>query len=498
MSNKKQPLRSIMFVGTGSDVGKSIINAGFCRIFKQDGYTPAPFKAQNMSLNSYPTPEGLEIGRAQAVQAEACSIVCSHLMNPVLLKPIGNCTSQVIVNGKAVGNRSAKEYFSNGPEGTNALWEAVTEAFSTLHSQYNPIVLEGAGSISELNLRDRDIVNMRMALHANAATFLVADIDRGGVFASVVGSLQLLPENERKLIKGVIINKFRGDIDLFKEGKKQLEAITKIPVVGIVPYYSDIYIDEEDSVTLSNKTKQTQNDKVQIAVVLLNKLSNFTDFNVLERDERCNLFYSANPQEITEADIIIIPGSKNTIEDLQALRKTGMAQAILQTHKNGKTVIGICGGYQIMGQLVSDTFHIESDIEHMPGLGLLPIKTILEPEKITHQRHFKFLNNTNDCIGYEIHQGRSIVTENNKESALCALDNQQKDGYFLNEKCWGTYLHGILDNPTVVDSLIAPYHQSNSAQNTDIQSFKEKQYNALADHLRQHCDIDLIYSILKD
>lgn len=496
MTNQHKKLKPIMFVGTGSDVGKSIINTGFCRIFKQDGYSPVPFKAQNMSLNSYPTPDGLEIGRAQAVQAEACELACSHLMNPVLLKPTGNNTSQVIVNGISVGNRTAKEYFSNGPEGTNALWLAVCEAYNKLEADYNPVVIEGAGSISELNLRDRDIVNMRMANYANAATFLIADIDKGGVFASVIGSLHLLPAEERELIKGIIINKFRGDIDLFSEGKQLLESLSGIPIVGIVPYYSDIYIEEEDSVALKSKSTSSSSEKIQIAIILLNKLSNYTDFNTLERDERCHLFYTSDVQEIEKADIIIIPGSKNTINDLYLLRKTGMAQAILNAYQQGKTVIGICGGFQMMGQLVSDPQSIEGNIQNMPGLGLLPIETTLESDKITQQREFYYLNFKEKCIGYEIHQGQSYIIDKESYIPLCKLTNGAKDGYFLNEKCWGTYLHGILDNKIVIDSLLKPYTKSNSTQTIDNKNFKEQQYNALADHIRKYCDLDLIYSIL--
>ena len=279
-----------MFVGTCSDAGKSILNTAFCRIFRQDGYRPAPFKAQNMSLNSCSTPEGGEIGRAQAVQAEACGILPHTDMNPVLLKPSTDQTSQVILNGKAVGNMSAREYFRSGNK-TQLFTEAV-KAFHRLEENHNPIVLEGAGSISELNVRDRDITNMRMAKEVDAATYLVADIDRGGVFASVYGSVMLLPEEERCLIKGVIINKFRGDVSLFEEGRQIIRELTGVPVVGVIPYYKDIHIEEEDSVALEAKASAAVAGKINVAVIRLPRMSNFTDFNALERDGRFHLYYT--------------------------------------------------------------------------------------------------------------------------------------------------------------------------------------------------------------
>ena len=309
-----------MFVGTGSDVGKSIIATGFCRIFLQDGYHPAPFKAQNMSLNSYATPDGLEIGRAQAVQAEAAGIPCHTDMNPILLKPQSDHTSQVVLNGKPVGNQSAGSYFRQ--EGREELRREVHAAFDRLAAKYSPIVMEGAGSVSEMNLRKIDLVNMPMAMYAKADVILVADIDRGGVFASVYGSIMLMTEEERKHVKGIIINKFRGDIELFKEGVKIIEDLCHVPVLGVVPYFTDIHIEEEDSVALSQRTKvkgqrskvKGQRTKVNIAVVLLRHMSNFTDFDVLEQDERVHLYYTNNPADIEEADIIILPGSKSTIQ----------------------------------------------------------------------------------------------------------------------------------------------------------------------------------------
>ncbi|WP_372746705.1 cobyric acid synthase, partial [Lutibacter sp.] len=423
-------LNPIMFVGTGSDVGKSIITAGVCRILKQEGYNPAPFKAQNMSLNSFVTPDGLEIGRAQAVQAEACGIPCHTNMNPVLLKPTSQKSSQIVLNGKPIGNQTANDYFlGNNKEN---LFKEAQKAFDALAKKYAPIVMEGAGSISELNLKSRDIVNLRMAAYANANVFLVADIDKGGVFASVYGSIALLEDWERKLIKGIIINKFRGDISLFEQGKEIIENLTKIPVIGVVPWATDIYIEDEDSVALKTKKDAVINDKINIAVVLLPHISNYTDFNMLERDERVHLFYSKSSDEISKADIIILPGTKNTLADLQFLRKEGLAKVILNAFENNKKVIGICGGYQMMGLEVSDTFEVESTDKYVPGLGLLPIKTEMTQEKHTIQRIFNYKNSKEICHGYEIHMGISTTT---KPSPLLSI-NGEDEGYLLSNNCW--------------------------------------------------------------
>ena len=438
------------------------VRASFCRIFLQDGYHPAPFKAQNMSLNSYATPEGLEIGRAQAVQAEAAGIPCHTDMNPILLKPQSDHTSQVVLNGKPVGNQSAGSYFRQ--EGREELRQEVYQAFDRLASIYNPIVMEGAGSVSEINLREIDLVNMPMAMYAKADVILVADIDRGGVFASVYGSIMLM----------------RGDIELFKEGVKIIEDLCHVPVLGVVPYFTDIHIEEEDSVSLSQKSKvKSLNSKVNVAVVLLRHMSNFTDFDVLEQDERVHLYYTNNPADIEEADIIILPGSKSTIDDLYHLRRNGMAEAIVKAHRRGTTVLGICGGYQMMGQSVEDPDGIEGDITNMPGLGLLPIHTTITKEKTTRQVTFEF--NGQKCQGYEIHQGVSDTDE-----AILMADH-----------CIGTYIHGILDNAPFVDYLLRPYADKvNTEESFDYQAFKEQQYDRLADYLRRYVDIPAVYRIL--
>ncbi len=493
---KKNRLRPIMFAGTGSDVGKSIIASAFCRIFLQDGYQPAPFKAQNMSLNSYATPEGLEIGRAQAVQAEAAGVDCHTDMNPLLLKPSSDKICQVVLNGKPVGNQSAYQYFKK--EGRSELRSAVNSAFDRLESRYNPIVMEGAGSISEINLREVDLVNMPMAMHANANVILVADIDRGGVFASVYGSVMLMTPEERKYIKGILINKFRGDIRLFESGIKMIEDLCGVPVIGVVPYYKDIHIEEEDSVSLQTKNLQASHGKVNVAVVLLRHMSNFTDFNVMERDPRVHLYYTNNTEEIEKADIVLIPGSKSTIADLYELRRNGVAQSIIRAHKSGATVVGICGGYQIMGQEVCDPTGQEGNIERLPGLGLLPVSTKIEGDKKTCQVQFSFLNSKGSCHGYEIHMGATTPIGDAPQSAVNHLEGGKEDGYFVSDKCFGTYIHGILDNQEVIDYLVSPYTDKLTDKPFDYAAFKEEQYDKLAEHVRSCVDMELVYKIMQE
>lgn len=489
-------LHPLMLAGTGSDVGKSIIAAAFCRIFLQDGYHPAPFKAQNMALNSYATPEGLEIGRAQAVQAEAAGVPCHTDMNPLLLKPSSDHTSQVVLNGRPIGNRNAYEYFRR--EGREELRKEVHAAFDRLAARYNPIVMEGAGSISEINLRDSDLVNLPMAMHAGADVILVADIDRGGVFASVYGSVMLLRPEERKHIKGILINKFRGDIRLFESGVKMLKDLCGVPVVGVVPYYKDIYIEEEDSVMLQTKNIRAGQGKVNVAVVLLRHLSNFTDFNVLERDPRVHLFYTNNTDELMKADIILLPGSKSTLSDLYELRRNGVAQAIVRAHREGATVMGICGGYQLMGREVCDPDHVEGEIERLPGLGLLPVSTRMQGEKVTRQVRFRFLEDSAVCEGYEIHMGTTTPLADVPVSPLNHLADGREDGYFVDRTCMGTYVHGILDNPSVIDYLLEPFADKLKETAFDYKAFKEEQYDKLAAHVRKHVDLPLIYQILTD
>lgn len=550
---EKSHLHPIMFTGTGSDVGKSVVAAAFCRIFLQDGYRPAPFKAQNMALNSFATADGLEIGRAQAVQAEAAGVPCHTDMNPLLLKPQSDHTSQVVLNGRPIGTRSASEYFRK--EGREALRAEVCAAFDRLADRYTPVVMEGAGSMTELNLRDVDLVNLPMAAHAGADVILVADIDRGGVFASVYGSIALLRPEERKMVKGVLINKFRGDLKLFESGVKMIEELCGVPVLGVIPYYKDIYIEEEDSVDLARKSMTAERGRVNIAVVLLRHLSNFTDFNVLERDPRVHLFYTSNTAEIAKADIIILPGSKSTVDDLCELRRNGVAQAIIRARHDGATVLGICGGYQMMGREVLDPDHVEGDIEHIPGLGLLPISTTMTAEKTTRQIKFQGptptlpersspsptlpkgrencgespANNDTTALpplregrggatpfregqggasswgdAYEIHMGSTSILPplgegRGEASPLCLLSDGSTDGCIVDNRCMGTYLHGILDNQQFIDFILEPFGSKikEAAKPFDYVTFKNEQYDKLADHVRRNVNMELLYKILK-
>ncbi len=497
-------LHPIMFAGTGSDVGKSIVAAAFCRIFRQDGYHPAPFKAQNMALNSYATPEGLEIGRAQAVQAEAAGIPCHTDMNPLLLKPQSDHTSQVVLNGRPIGNRDAYGYWKKD---NSELRREVCAAYDRLAQRYNPIVMEGAGSIAEINLKEHDLVNLPMARHAQADVILVGDIDRGGVFASVYGSIMLQTPEDRKLIKGIIVNKFRGDLHLFDEGRRLLEDICGVPVLGIIPYYKDIHIEEEDSVALGHKlkVKSEESGKVNVAVVMLQHISNYTDFDALEQDPRVHLFYTNNVEDIRQADIIILPGTKSTLHDLYELRRNGCAQAILRAHREGASVLGICGGYQMMGMEVLDPRHVEGDIEHLPGLGLLPTTTTMSGEKHTCQVNLVIKNEAlrmeDDgawLTGYEIHMGETCPIGDAEPSPLLQFSDGREDGYIVDGKCMGTYVHGILDNARFVDFLLQPFAEKLSQAGTafDYAAFKEEQYDKLAGHVRQHVDMERIYQIL--
>lgn len=513
-------MKPIMLAGTGSDVGKSIIATALCRIFLQDGYHPAPFKAQNMALNSYATADGREIGRAQAVQAEAARVPCHTDMNPLLLKPNSEHTTQVVLNGKPIGNRSAYDYFRK--EGREELRREVCDAFDRLSRRYNPIVMEGAGSISEINLRDSDLVNMPMARHADAKVILVADIDRGGVFASAYGSIMLQTPDDRKRIAGIIVNKFRGDLRLFDKGRQMLEDICGVPVLGVVPMFKDIVIDQEDSYGFLERTEvrkdgnteirnhgitetrnhgnpeirnsvipELRNSITSVAVVLLRHISNFTDFNILQRDSRVNLFYSNNPKEVADADIIILPGTKATLDDMLELRRNGVAQAVLRAHHDGKTIVGICGGYQMLGQTISDPDGVEGDIPQLPGLGLLDTTTVMTADKTTCQVQFDF--NGNQCQGYEIHQGVTCGMDGTpvKEQVLIASADGKQGGMVL-----GTYIHGILDNQPVIDYIL---HDSTASTQPvmSMAEFKDQQYDLLASHVRKYIDMERLYDILK-
>lgn len=489
-----------MFAGTGSDVGKSFLAAGFCRIFKQDGYNPAPFKAQNMALNSFVTPDGLEIGRAQAVQAEACGIAPTADMNPILLKPQGDSISQLVLNGKASANVSARRYYEK--DRRDALRSEACSAFDRLEAKHSPIVMEGAGSVAELNLRDADIVNINMARHAGAAVILVADIERGGVFASAYGSIMLQKPDDRKLIKGIIVNKFRGDISLFDNGRKILEEICGVPVLGIMPYFDNIHIEEEDSMELAVKKQHAADSgKANVAVVKLKHISNFTDFDMLEHDGRVNLYYCDNAEELKSADIIILPGSKNTIADLEQLRRDGMAKAITEAAYKGKTVLGICGGYQMMGTRITDSYGIEGTECTAEGLGLLPVSTRLEPEKTLRQAEFTFADSNGTAMkGYEIHNGVTEADDGKAQKPLFIKTDGRNDGCICGDKCMGTYMHGSLDNLQFVDFLLSKCGKDITEESgiSDYNEFKNRQYDLLADLIRQNIDMKQVYRIMAE
>ncbi len=481
-------MKPIMLVGTGSDVGKSWVTAGICRWLKNNGYDPAPFKAQNMSLNSFSTPEGLEIGRAQAVQAEACKLAPMVEMNPVLLKPSSKNKSQVVLHGKPIGDQTAKEYFSNDK---NDLFDAAKNAFRSLNKTYDPVVMEGAGSISEINLKHRDIVNMRMAYAADACVYLIADIDRGGVFGSVYGTIELLEDWERKLIKGIIINKFRGDYTLFEEGRQMLEDLTSIPVVGVLPYASDIILEEEDSVALEKRKTTAQSGKLNVAVVHLHYMSNYTDFLALEQEPLINLYFTRNQEELVKADVLIIPGTKNTIEDLVAIKEEGISKTIQKLYQK-IPVIGICGGYQMMGKWISDPFEVESKRGKEMGLALFDVTTTLTKEKTVVQRKFSYKNYSDTCVGYEIHMGESKFPVGKH---LNLIDGTP-EGYYDGNKSWGSYLHGILDNPVVINELLHLKNKDAKAQN--YRQFKEEQFDKLSEWIDQHLDMNYIINNSKE
>ena len=480
-------MKPIMIVGTASDVGKSLVVTGICRWLKQQGHTPAPFKAQNMSLNSYATPEGLEIGRAQAVQAEACEIACHTDMNPILLKPSSDKSSQIVLHGKPVGNQSAKSYFLG--DNKARLFEEAKNAFKALSARYSPIVMEGAGSISELNLKHRDIVNMRMAEAADACVYLVADIDKGGVFASVYGTVALLEDWEKALLKGIIINKFRGDITLFEPGRKKIEELTGYPVLGVLPYDLGLYLEEEDSVALATKQTEWQPGQFNVAVLRFRYMANYTDFDALSHQPGINVYYTREPEALKKADVVVLPGTKSTMADLKALYDDRLVEVITHCYHH-KKVVGICGGYQMMGKRIFDPNQVESTTESMDGLGLFDIETTLAQEKRTVQQQFQFKGYPTPCEGYEIHMGE---TEIHSGQPLNQAKDGHTEGYLAPNGAWGTYFHGIFDNATVVADLlgVAP----NDTNTLDYRQFKQDNYDRLAGMISQNLDME---QILKD
>ncbi|MBE6944854.1 MAG: cobyric acid synthase [Ruminococcaceae bacterium] len=480
--------KCIMIQGTMSNAGKSLLTAGLCRIFRQDGYRVAPFKSQNMALNSFVTSDGREMGRAQVVQAEAAGIRPDVRMNPILLKPTTNVGSQVIVNGKALGTMNAMEYYRRKRE----FIPAILEAYHALEEEFDIIVIEGAGSPAEINLKQEDIVNMGLAKLVDAPVLLVGDIDRGGVFAQLYGTVALLEDDEKSRIKGTIVNKFRGDRKILEPGIRILEELCGVPVVGVIPY---VHVDIEDEDSLSSRLQDSQTRKpVDIAVIRLPKLSNFTDFSPLDRNEQVSVRYVGKPEDLHDPDMIILPGTKSTIADLLWLRQSGLESAVLKAADRGTPVFGICGGYQMLGKRICDPEQVEaSGIDDIRGLGLLPHETVFSGEKVLKQAQGTFGSVAGifsplsgmHYSGYEIHMGRSEA-----QQILASRGN-----------VYGTYLHGIFDAPGIADTILHALCRKKGIDPTslttmDTTAWKERQYDLLADTVRSGLDMDLVYRVL--
>ena len=489
--------KAIMIQGTMSNVGKSFLSAALCRIFHQDGYRVAPFKSQNMALNSYVTSEGLEMGRAQVMQAEAAGIEPSVLMNPILLKPTANDGSQVVVNGEVFGNMKAFEYFKKKKE----FFHQIINSYKRLESEFDIIVIEGAGSPVELNLKTDDIVNMGIAKAVKSPVLLVGDIDRGGIFAQLLGTLSLLDYDERNIVKGMIVNKFRGDRKLFDSGVKILEERGNIPTVGVVPYI-DCILDDEDS--LSDKLSHKDVGQIDIAAVKLPKISNFTDLDVFTQYKGVSVRHVTNPNEWGKPDLIIIPGTKSTIDDMKWLRESGNEAVIKQRLESGTPVFGICGGYQILGKKISDPTHVENG-GTIEGMGILNAETVFGNKKkrtkvkgriICGSGFFSVLEGA-EFYGYEIHMGETLVSGQN----FSVNDNGESDGAFTGNVC-GSYVHGIFDSKEISGRIIKALCErkgiSYSGAMIDRKEYKELQYNLLADTVRQNLDMNLIYKILRE
>lgn len=489
--------KSIMIQGTMSNAGKSLLTAALCRIFRQDGYSVSPFKSQNMALNSFVTAEGLEMGRAQVMQAEAAGIAPSAAMNPILLKPTSDVGSQVIVEGKVVGNMTAAEYFRRKRE----FLPAIERAYRSLAQTHDIVVIEGAGSPAELNLKSDDIVNMGMAKLAKAPVLLVGDIDRGGVFAQLLGTLSLLEDDERGMVKGLIVNKFRGDRAFFADGVEILEQRGGKPVVGVVPYI-DCDIEDEDS--LSEKLGKNEISEIDIAVIRLPRISNFTDFDVFAQFSGVSVRYVANVEELKNPDLLIIPGTKSTLSDLRFLRESGLEARIKQAAARGVPIVGICGGYQLLGKSISDPYDAEGGGD-VRGMELLDIETVFSPEKTTTQTAGKIgeLSGFFSCLsgaefsGYEIHHGKT----ENRGKPLSTLADGREDGAFSGNVV-GTYVHGIFDSAEVCSRLVRALYERKGLSYTENalsrEEHKQRQYDILADRVRESLDMELIYRIIEE
>lgn len=492
--------KKIMLQGTMSNVGKSLLTAALCRIFKQDGYRAAPFKSQNMALNSYVTEDGLEIGRAQAMQAMACGIKPSVLMDPILLKPTSDTGSQVILLGKPIGNMTAPEYFRRKKE----FFPEIMNSFEELSKTSDIVVIEGAGSPAELNLKSDDIVNMGLAKALNSPVLLIGDIDRGGVFAQLLGTLDLLEDDERALVKGLIVNKFRGDRSIFSDGVEILEKRGKVPVAGVVPF---IHCDIEDEDSLSDKLENTEKRGIiDIAVIKLPRISNFTDLDVFARYKSVSVRYVSQTSELFKfggPDLIVIPGTKNTVSDMIFLRESGLESEIKKAASRNIPIFGICGGYQMLGEFISDPEGFDGGKAggEIPGMGLLKTRTVFSSNKKSTQTKGKFSEIPGvfsalsglDYEGYEIHMG---TTEGEEKSLL------ENSGGAFNDNVYGCYVHGIFDSDEVSSALVKSLCKRRGLEFTDTGEsrfeYRERQFDILADEVRKSLDMDFIYKILKN
>ncbi|NJK47447.1 cobyric acid synthase CobQ [Candidatus Gracilibacteria bacterium] len=492
-------MKAIMVVGTTSHAGKSFLTTALCRILSRQGWHVTPFKGQNMALNAYVTPTGGEIGYAQAVQAWAAGTSPRVEMNPILLKPQGNMTSQVIMMGKPVGKTTACDYYENY---FDRGWEAITGSLAKLSAEFDLVVCEGAGSPAEINLKHRDLTNMRVAKHLDASTILVVDIDRGGAFAHVVGTLELLEPDERALIKGIVINKFRGIKTLLDPGISWLENRTGIPVIGVIPW-RDTMFPAEDSLTLfDERNSQKANSELRIAIVRLPRISNFTDFDPLDAESSVSLKYVGLQDSLGHPDAVIIPGSKTTIADLIALHESGMAAKLQDYAEAGGIVLGICGGFQMLGQVVLDPDRIESDDDEYPGLNLLPIATIISRDKVARQRQVvsNYPQSGLPITGYEIHQGTTKLVESAKKPSgklnYSFLFNDSNLGLVNDsQSVWGCYLHGLFDNGPWRRSWLNYLRQRRGLYSlpTGIANYREQRemvLDAIADLVNEHLDLN--------
>lgn len=488
-------MKAIMVVGTTSHAGKSLITTAICRILSRRGWRVTPFKGQNMALNAYVTNTGGEIGYAQAVQAWAAGVTPWVEMNPILLKPQGDMTSQVIIKGKVAGKVSASDYYE---QYFDIGWQAIQESLQQLGGEFDLIVCEGAGSPAEVNLKHRDLTNMRVARYLNAKTLLVVDIDRGGSFAHVVGTLQLLEPEERALIKGIIINKFRGQKSILDPGIKWLEEYTGIKVAGVIPWI-ELDFPAEDSLSLLERVSRKTQSELTIGVIRLPRIANFTDFDPLESESSVTVKYINPKQSLGHPDAVIIPGSKTSISDLQLLQQTGMAKEIKDYVAAGGTVMGICGGFQMLGQSILDPDGLEGEEGRFEGLGLIPLKTVITSQKIARQRQV----NSNKpqaglpVTGYEIHQGRSQLVDDKNMNPL--FDDPNLGVVDTEQLIWGTYLHGLFDNGPWRRSWLNHLRQQRGLKSlpTGIPNYREQRetlLDAVADIVGQHLDLTTVLS----